>query len=137
MLRLRRGFIVAQIALAFVLLTGAGLLGMSLRRAMAVPPGFRPDHVITGQFNLTWNDHHTLDTFPAFFDRLFEKTRALPGVSAAGAITSLPVAGPAGGDALTVPGYVPKPGESSVLVHDVLGVAGDYFTAMGISPAQR
>ena len=131
-LRLRRGFIVAQIALAFVLLTGAGLLGMSLRRAMAVLPGFRPDHVITGQFNLTWNGYRTLDSFHGFFDRLFEKTRSLPGISAAGAVTFIPVVGPAAGDALTVPGYTPKPGESSVLVHDVLGVAGDYFVAMGI-----
>ena len=43
---LRHGFIVAQIALAMVLLSGAGLLGLSLERAMAVSPGFRPDHVL-------------------------------------------------------------------------------------------
>jgi predicted permease len=109
-LRLRRGFIVAQIALAFVLLTGAGLLGTSLRRAMAVSPGFRPDHVITGQFNLTWNGYRTLDTFHTFFDRLFERTRALPGVSAVGAATSVPLAGLTGGDVMTVPGYTPASG---------------------------
>jgi predicted permease len=131
-LQLRRGFIVAQIAMAFALLIGAGLLGLSLRRAMAVSPGFRPDHVITGQFNLTWNGYHTLDTFHTFFDRLFEKTRALPGVSAVGATTNIPVVGPAPGNALTVPGYTPAHGESAVLVHDVMGVAGDYFGAMGI-----
>ena len=45
---LRHGFIVAQIALATVLLSGAGLLGLSLERAMAVSPGFRPDHVLIG-----------------------------------------------------------------------------------------
>jgi len=131
-LRLRRSFIVVQIALAFVLLTGAGLLGMSLRRAMAVPPGFRPDHVITGQFNLTWNGYHTLDSFHTFFDRLFEKTRALPAISFVGATSCIPVAGPAPGSALTVPGYKPENGESTVLVHDVIGIAGDYFSAMGI-----
>ena len=46
--RLRHGFIVAQIAMALVLLEGAGLLGLSLKQAMAVSPGFRPDHVLTG-----------------------------------------------------------------------------------------
>ncbi len=129
--RLRQGFIVAQVALAFVLLVGAGLLGLSLKRAMEVAPGFRPDHVITGRFNLTWNGYHDAKSFDAFFARLAEKTGELPGVSAAGAVTSVPVAGPAGGDVTSVPGYIPQPGEN-VLVHDILGVAGDYFRAMGI-----
>ena len=48
--RLRHGFIVAQIALAFVLLAGAALLGLSLKKVMAVSPGFRADHVLTGEF---------------------------------------------------------------------------------------
>ena len=47
--RLRHGFIIAQIALAFVLLAGAALLGLSLKKVMAVSPGFRADHVLTGQ----------------------------------------------------------------------------------------
>jgi predicted permease len=131
-LRLRRAFIVAQIALAFVLLTGAGLLGLSLRRAMAVSPGFRPDHVITGQFNLTWHNYPQLDTFPTFFDRLFEGTAGLPGISAVGAASSLPLSGKVGGDVMTVRGYVPPRGDQGLLVHDDIAVAGDYFAAMGI-----
>lgn len=130
--RLRRGFIVAQIALAFALLTGAGLLGLSLRRAMAILPGFRPDHVIAGQFNLTWNNYPQLDTFHKFFDRLFEKTAGMPGVVAVGATTSLPVSGPTGGDAMTIKGYVPPRGDSGLIIHDDIAVAGDYFAAMGI-----
>jgi predicted permease len=131
-LRMRRAFIVAQVALAFVLLTGASLLGLSLRRAMAVAPGFRPEHVLTGKFNLTWNGYPELHTFHKFFDRLFERTGALPGISAVGAVTSIPVIGPAPGDAMTVKGYMPPRGDSGILVHDQLGVAGDYFRAMGI-----
>jgi predicted permease len=131
-LRLRRVFIIAQIALAFVLLVGAGLLGLSLRRAMAVSPGFRSDHVITGQFNLTWNGYPQLDTFHKFFERLFEKTAALPGVTAVGAVTLIPVIGPADGDVLTVVGYTPPREDTSVVVNSELGVAGDYFAAMGI-----
>jgi predicted permease len=131
-LRLRRAFIVAQIALAFVLLTGAELLGMSLRRAMAVSPGFRPDHVITGQFNLTWHNYPELDTFHKFFDRLFQGTAELPGISAIGASTSLPLSGNVGGDVMTVRDYVPARGDSGLLIHDDIAVAGDYFAAMGI-----
>jgi predicted permease len=129
--RLRQGFIVAQVALAFVLLTGAGLLGLSLKRAMEVAPGFQTDHVITGRFNLTWSGYHEAKSFDSFFDRLAERTAELPGVRAAGAVSAVPVIGPTTGDVATVPGYTPKPGEN-VLVHDVLAVAGDYFRAMGI-----
>ncbi|MFY9925915.1 MAG: ABC transporter permease [Opitutaceae bacterium] len=131
-LRLRRAFIVAQIALAFTLLTGAGLLGMSLRRAMAVPPGFQPDHVITGQFNLTWHNYPQLDTFHKFFDRLFQGTAELPGISAIGASSMLPLSGNVDGDVMTVRDYVPTRGDNGLLVHDAITVAGDYFAAMGI-----
>jgi predicted permease len=131
-LRMRRCFIVAQVALAFVLLTGAGLLGLSLRRAMEVAPGFRPDHVITGKFNLSWHGYPQLNTFHTFFDRLFEKTAALPGLVAVGATTDVPVTGATGGDVMTVRGYTPAPGESLTLVHNDIRVAGDYFAAMGI-----
>jgi predicted permease len=130
--RMRRGFIVVQIALAFVLLTGAGLLGLSLRRAMAVSPGFRADHVITGQFSLSWKNYPQLGTFRKFFDRLSEKAAELPGISAVGAATSIPVAGQSDGDVMTVRGYTPPRGDSGLLVHDDIGVAGDYFAAMGI-----
>ncbi|HEY4249412.1 MAG TPA: ABC transporter permease [Lacunisphaera sp.] len=129
--RLRHVFIVAQVALAFVLLTGAGLLGLSLKRAMEVSPGFRADHVITGQFNLTWNGYHDLPSFRGFFERLYAKTRALPGVTATGVISNIPVVGARDNDAFTVPGYTPKSGESA-MVHDFYGLAGDYFAAMGI-----
>ena len=128
---LRHGFIVAQVALAFVLLSGAGLLGLSLRRAMSVLPGFRPDHVMTGQFNLTWNGYHDINSFYAFFDGLYDKARALPGVVAVGAISDVPMKASPEGDVVTVVGHVLKPGES-ILVHDEFGVAGDYFAAMGI-----
>jgi predicted permease len=129
--RLRHSFIVAQIALAFVLLAGASLLGLSLQRLMQVSPGFRPDHLLTGQFNLTWQGYHNLDAFHGFFDRLHEKTRALPGVTAVGAISNVPLAGATSSDVMTIPGHSLKPGEA-LAVHNVFGVAGDYFTAIGV-----
>src|SRR5204862_8059202 len=53
--RLRHGFIVAQIALAFVLLAGAALLGLSLKNVLAVPSGFRAEHVLTGECTISWD----------------------------------------------------------------------------------
>ncbi len=129
--RLRHGFIIAQIAVAFVLLTGAGLLGLSLRRAMAVAPGFRTDHIITGQFTLTWAGYHTNEAFPRFFDRLDEASRSLPGVSAVGVVSNVPLSGAQNNGVITIPGRTVTPGES-LAAHPLFAVAGNYFQAMGI-----
>jgi predicted permease len=129
--RLRHTFIVAQIALAFVLLSGAGLLGLSLRRAMAVSPGFRPDQVISGQFNLPWKNYHESSALLTFTERLTAEISRLPGVTAVGLATRLPLSGFSGKSAATVKGYVPPAGES-VRAHYTYGVTGDYFAALGI-----
>ena len=126
--RLRHGFIVAQIALAFVLLAGATLLGLSLKKVMAVSPGFRADHVLAGECTLTWQ----LAQDPVgIVDRLLESIRQQPGIAAAGTITNIPLSGDSGKTAITPKGYVPPPGQS-VHGHYSYGVDGDYFTALGI-----
>ena len=129
--RVRHSFIVAQITLAFVLLSGAGLLGLSLKRVMAVSPGFRTDHVIAGQFNLTWSNYHDGTTFYRFFDPLIESASHQPGVVAFGGISSIPLSGKPNINVMTVVGHEPKPGQS-VVAHDDYAVFGDYFKAMGL-----
>src|SRR5438552_3879058 len=124
--RLRHGFIVAQIALAFVLLAGAALLGLSLKKVMAVSPGFRADHVLTGEVTVPF----IYDARP-FLDRLLETIGQQPGVAAAGAITNVPLSGDSGKTAVTPKGYVPPAGES-LHGHYLYQVTGDYFTALGI-----
>jgi predicted permease len=124
--RLRHGFIVVQIALAFVLLAGAALLGLSLKKVMAVSPGFRPDHVLTGEFTVPF----VYDLGP-ILDRLLEKISQQPGVAATGAITNVPLSGESGKSAVTPKGYVPPAGES-LHGHYLYQVTGDYFTALGI-----
>ena len=124
--RLRHGFIVAQIALAFVLLAGAALLGLSLKKVMAVSPGFRADHVLTGEFTVPF----TYDARP-ILDRLLEAIGQQPGVGAAGAITNVPLSGESGKTAVTPKGYVPPVGQS-LQGHYSYQVTGDYFTALGI-----
>jgi predicted permease len=128
--RLRQGFIVAQIALAFVLLAGAALLGLSLKNVMAVSPGFRADHVLIGQFTLPYG-RFSGDQRVAVLDRLLEAIGQQPGVAAAGTITNVPLSGDDGKTAITPKGYVPQPGESPQ-GHYFYGVTGDYFSALGI-----
>ena len=130
--RLRHGFIVAQIALAFVLLAGAALLGLSLKRVMTVAPGFRADHVLTGQFTLAWGAYPSGSSKRVdVLNRLLEAIVQQPGVAAAGTITNVPLSGDNGKTAVTPKGYAPRPGES-LHGHYSYGVTGDYFSTLGI-----
>ena len=129
---MRHSFVVAQVALAFVLLVGAGLLGISLRRAMAVSPGFQPDHVLTGQISLVGDKYPAPLTGLAFSERLVGELSRQPGVLSAGIVTNVPFSGVSGKSAATVKGYVLRSGQSP-RGHYSYGVAGDYFRAMGFS----
>jgi predicted permease len=126
---LRHGFIVAQIALAFVLLAGAALLGLSLKKVMAVSPGFQSDHLLTAELTVPWqsdpNRHVEMG------DRLLELIRQQPGVTAAGIITNMPLTGDNSKTAAAPKGYVPPAGQS-LQGHYSYAVTGDYFTALGI-----
>jgi predicted permease len=126
--RLRHGFIVAQIALAFVLLAGAALLGLSLKKAMAVSPGFRSDHVLTGECTVSWDLQRER---VGIVDRLLESIRQQPGIAATGTITNIPLSGDSGKTAVTPKGYVPPLGQS-VHGHYSYAVHGEYFSALGI-----
>jgi putative ABC transport system permease protein len=126
--RLRHGFIIVQIALAFVLLAGAALLGLSLNTVIAVPSGFRAEHALTGKCTISWE---AIPNRVAIIDRLLESIRQHPGVAAAGTITNIPLSGDNGKTAVTPQGYVPPPGQSQH-GHYVYAVHGDYFSALGI-----
>jgi predicted permease len=129
---LRHSFIVSQIALAFILLAGTGLLGLSLQRAMAVFPGFQSDHILTGQILLPWADYPDGAARLAFVEKLIDKTGHLPGVLSAGVVNNVPFSGNSGKSAATVKGHVLRPGESP-RGHYSYGVGGDYFRAMVFS----
>jgi predicted permease len=126
---LRHVFVVSQIALAFLLLAGAGLLGLSLKHAAAVSPGFRFDHIITGQISLPWKSYPDGAARLAFADALTNKIGNLPGALSAGLVSNLPLSGKS---AAAVKGRVPKAGESP-RGHYSYSVGGDYFGAMGFS----
>lgn len=125
--RLRDGVVVAQVALAVVLLAGAGLLLRSFLEVTRVDPGFRAEGVLTLQFGRPSG----LDPAGAvaFYDRLFEDLQALPGVSAAGAVTRLPLGGNIS-TRLEVRGRALEEGELPEVEFRRAG--GSYFEAMGI-----
>jgi predicted permease len=130
--RMRYGFLVAQMGLAFVLLSGAGLLGQSLKRVMEVSPGFRPESLLSGQISLPWKTYPNDAARLAFTARLLEELGKKPGVLAAGVVSNVPLSGSSGKSAARVKGYVLPPGESLHGIYSY-GVDGDYFTAMGYS----
>jgi predicted permease len=129
---LRYSFIVSQIALAFMLLAGAGLLGISLQHAMDVSLGFRSDHILTGKISLPLKSYSDNTARVAFTEELVDKVGHLPGVLSAGVVTNVPLSGKSGKSAATIQGRTPKPGESP-RGHYSYGVGGDYFKAMGFA----
>jgi predicted permease len=129
---LRHAFIVGQIAVALVLLTGAGLLGLSLERAAAVSPGFRPDHVLTGRISLPFKNYPNDPARIRFVEGVTAEIERLPGVVTAGVVTNVPLSGNSGKSSATVKGNVVRAGES-LQGHYSYSVGGDYFEAMGFS----
>jgi predicted permease len=129
---LRQSFVVSQVALAFMLLAGAGLLGISLQNSLDVSPGFRPDHILTGKIAFSLKDYADDRAKVAFTEKLLNKIGQLPDVVSAGVVTNVPLSGRSGKSAATIEGRSPQPGESP-RGHYAYGVGGDYFKAMGFS----
>jgi predicted permease len=129
---LRHSFVVSQIALATMLLAGAGLLGLSLQRAMEVSPGFRSDHILTGKITLPWKGYPDNTARVDFAERLIDKIGQVPGVLSAGIVTNVPFSGKTGKSSAAIQGRKTPPGESARGNYSY-GVGGDYFKAMGFT----
>ena len=132
---IRRGLVMAQVAFAFVLLIGAGLLMASFRNLLAVDPGFRAEGVITAGIGMPPLRYPTDNDVRAFTNRLLQAVRAISGVLSAGATTVLPLSGNRNDSVIIAEGYQMKPGESLVSPMQVEVTTG-YFEAMG-SPLVR
>ena len=91
--RIRSGLVVAEVALAMMLLIGAGLLLRSFSRLQRVNPGFSPAHVLAFQLGLPESRFPRTQDRSAMVDRLCERLKALPGVEFVGATTVLPLSG--------------------------------------------
>lgn len=129
--RLRQVLAAAQLALAFTLLAGAGLMIRSVGRLLDVDPGFRPDHVLTMRVLLQQSKYEEPASRVAFFDRLVEELSRTPGVASAGVSSGMPFRGIPIGTGFFVEGK-PFPGEASLPSADIRIIAGRYFETLRI-----
>jgi predicted permease len=127
----RRTLVTVQIAVALVLLVGAGLLLSSFRQVLSVDPGFRAERVLTGMVDLPAARYQSEVSQRTFYARLLGLVRGLPGVTAAGATSTIPMGGVYSDSVILAEGYQMKPGES-LIAPNRLEVTPGYFEAMGI-----
>ena len=129
---LRRGLVVSQVALAFVLLIGGGLLLASFQRLLGVNPGFTAEHVMTGRVSPLASRYPDDAALRSYTSRVLERIRALPGIEAAGATTYLPFSWDGSSSVIIAEGYTPAPGES-VVSPNQLYVTHGYLEALRVS----
>jgi predicted permease len=129
--RTRATLVVAETAIAVVLLVGAGLMIKSFARLQNVDPGFTIDNVLTAQIALPAARYPDAPARAAFWNRIIERARAIPGVSASGLTTNVPFNGNVGSGSYTIVGRTLAPGEAMPHGRQEI-VGGDYFKAMRI-----
>lgn len=129
--RLRGVLVVSEVALALVLLCGAGLMLQSFVRLMRVNPGFRPEHLLTMKIALPNGTYPKLEQTSAFLDRLLERLNSLPGVQSAAAATTLPLSGESDWGTFLIAGSS-TPDWTRASAADWRGVTADYFQTLGV-----
>jgi predicted permease len=135
--RAKAALVVAEVALAVVLVTGAGLLGRSFLRLTATDPGFEPQGVLTFGLSLPDARYAKAEEAEAFVAELEERLAALPGVEAAGAIFGLPLSGFSFSLSLhDLDGRELSPAEEERLSAQIRVVTPDTLRALGI-PVRR
>jgi predicted permease len=129
---LRRSLAIVQVAMAFVLLVGAGLLVASFRQVLRIDPGFDPSGVITASASLPTKGYRDDTAVVEFTTRALEAIRAIPGVESAGTTCCIPFGGKYNdADGLLPEGYTPKKGEAAVSPYFSL-VSDGYFETMRV-----
>jgi putative ABC transport system permease protein len=126
---LRNLLVVSEVALALVLLVGAGLMLRSFIRLISVDPGLDPQNVLTADIMLP-RGKYAPPQQAVFFQRLLERLRAVPGVQSAGAVYPLPLSGGEEGTGFDIEGQPPAPGEQRAAGQR--WVSTDYFKALDI-----
>ncbi len=132
--RARNFFVIGEIGLALVLLTGSGLLVKSFLRLLNVGPGIDPHNLLTLKVDLPSTRYSKDPEVIAFFADMLRRIKALPGVESASASSSLPFTGIGSGTSFTIEGRPASPGTE--LSTDVRVIDPDYFRTMRI-PLQQ
>jgi putative ABC transport system permease protein len=129
--RFRNVFVVAEVALALVLLVGAGLLLKSLNRLQSVDPGFNPRNLLTMRISLPARQYDSDRKILDYFKRAVEQLQSLPGVEGAGATSFLPFTGPYSGTKVEIEGR-PKLPPGQELTTGVCVTDAQYFQTMHV-----
>jgi predicted permease len=129
--RLRSVLVIAELAVALVLLTASGLLLRSFQKMRSVDMGFRADHALTAFYGLPRRQYSSQAAVDAFNSTLLGKLQQLPGVQAVGVTSLLPNGGGNSNNAFVPEGYVPPKGAGLSLAW-ASQVMGNYFEAAGI-----
>ena len=128
---LRQLLVVAELALSVTLLIGAGLLIRSFTHLQNVSPGFNPSNVLTLELTMTGRKYNDADAILQAYKQLWERLAALPGVTAAGGVSALPLSQMMAWGPITVEGRTAPEGEKFINA-DIRIVGGEYFKAMDI-----
>ncbi len=130
--RARRAMVVAQVALALVVLVGSGLMFRSFQRLRAVDPGFRAENVLTFKLSpVPANYDNSPEVLARFYDELLDGLEGIPGVARAGAVTALPLQGIAGRLTTRIDEF-PVPDDEFPPSFLIRRATPGYFEAMGI-----
>ena len=130
-LRWRQALVVVEVALAVVLVVGAGLMVRTVRNLFSIDPGFNPEGVLTLRVSTPSVWYQDSAKVAAFHEELRRRVRAIPGVQDAGAARILPLATEMGDWGLQVEGYTPPPNTGTPADWQV--VTAGYFQAMGLN----
>jgi putative ABC transport system permease protein len=129
-LHLRSLFVVAEVALAMVLLVGGSLLAKTLWRLQHVDTGFRAENILTFRFTVPPKKFATSAQRSEIYARVAEQLAALPGVESVGATNDLPFGGSRSGSSFEIEGRAPDP---QLLLHaGYRTVSPGYFSTMRI-----
>ncbi len=128
--RLRSILVVSEVAMALVLLISAGLLIKSILRLRDVNPGFNSENLLTMNLMLSSAKYPKRQDYVAFYDRMLERIKTLPGVQSCGVTSVLPFSGNFDGRGLAVEDF-PKPRGEEISV-DLYIVTPDYLQTMSI-----
>jgi predicted permease len=128
-LRLRGALVAVEVALAVVLVIGAGLMIRTLAALAEIDLGFNPDRVLTMRVTIPGSKYRTNENVVNFFDELQARVGALPGVEAAGIVRALPLATTVGDFFIDVEGFEESPGREAK--GDLQVVSAGAFAAMG------
>jgi predicted permease len=128
--RLRSALVVAQVALALMLVVASGLLVRTFYRLLASDSGFRPDHVLAFEISLPSTKYPDREAIARFYEQALPQLRAMPGVESAGITEAVPMGGATEAGVMRIVGRPLRQGERPPIVNYTV-ISPGLFSALG------